>query len=65
MKEFNVYVDITYSVSFNLEAETREEAVRLAEEKARMSPQDYLRWANFVDAQAYDCEERHSIEDIF
>ena len=31
MKEFNVYVDITYSVSFNLEAETREEAVRLEE----------------------------------
>lgn len=65
MKEFNVYVDITYSVSFNVEAETPEEAKRKAEEIAEKDPQYHIRFGSFCGAGAYDCEERHSIEDIF
>lgn len=61
MKEYFVYVDITFSKTFKVSAENEEQAKRLAEDMADNCPQDHVRWASYVGANAYDIEEEHPL----
>lgn len=63
MKTFFVYVDITFSTSVSVEAETAEEARRLAELKVDDAYQYYAKWGSYVGSEAYDCEEDHPNEE--
>ena len=57
MKTYSVYVDITFSRSFSVTAESEEQAKRMAEDLADNSPIDHARWGAYVGANAYDVEE--------
>ena len=61
-REYQVFVDITFSQSYKVLAESREQAIAMAEEQANNSPIDQARWGSYVGAQAYDCEECHPTE---
>lgn len=63
MKDYIVYVDITFSRSFNVSAESEEQAERMAESMADNCPTDQVRWCSYVGANAYDIEEEHPYGD--
>ena len=55
-KTFQVYVDITYSVSVNIEAETEEEAMSMAEEKVGKDPRYWTQSGAIANISAYDVD---------
>ena len=57
MKTYIVHVGITFSRSYEVQAESREQARNIAESIAENCPQDQIRWGAFVGASAYDIEE--------
>lgn len=63
MKEYCVYVDITYSVRVYTSAESEAEAKALAEERVNQDPIYHLRGGWHVDTSAYDVEEQRADEE--
>ena len=55
-KTFQVYVDITYSVSVNIEAENEEEAMAMAEEKVGKDPRYWTQSGAIANISAYDVD---------
>ena len=64
MKEFFVYVDVTFSATIKVTAEDREQAKRLAEEMADNAPSYYCAHGSYCGAGAYDCDEIHPYDDL-
>ena len=55
--KYNVYVDMVFSTCIEVEADSREEAMDLAE---REVSDDYLyhaNWGTFLQAESTDCDE--------
>ena len=55
--KYNVYLDIIFSTCVEVEADSKEEAMELAE---REVADDYLyhaEWGTFLQAEAHDCNE--------
>ena len=56
-KEYEVFVDITFSQAYKVLAESREQAIIMAEQKANENPIEQARLGTYLGAQACDCEE--------
>lgn len=54
MKEYIVYVDITYSVSVSVKAEDEEQVMNLAEEKIVREPLFLVKQGAIANVSAYD-----------
>lgn len=54
MKEYIVYVDITYSVSVSVKAEDEEQVMNLAEEKIVREPLFWVKQGAIANVSAYD-----------
>lgn len=54
MKEYIVYVDITYSVSVRVNAEKEEDVMGLAEERVGRDPYFWIRNGAIANISAYD-----------
>lgn len=58
MKKYRVFVDITYSVSIDIEADSDAQAQDLAEEKVGNDPLFWTRTGGAIaDIHAYDFDE--------
>lgn len=58
MKSYNVFMDITISKSISIEANSEEEAMKIAEERVKNNPYDYARKADgYVSCEIYDIYE--------
>ncbi len=57
MKKYRVFVDITYSVSIDVEAENDAQAQEYAEEKVGNDPLFWTRRGAIADIHAYDFDE--------
>jgi hypothetical protein len=57
MKKYRVFVDVTYSVSIDVEAESDDQAQEYAEEKVGNDPYFWIKRGAIADIHAYDYDD--------